>query len=48
MIFPQILSTTLKVFSIVNKMIKKIKNKTLASRKICELVNNKTMGVQIS
>ena len=44
MIYPKIWSTTLKVFSIVNKMIKKI----LASRNTYELVNNKTMGVQTS
>ena len=44
MIYPKIWSTTLKVFSIVNKMIKKI----LASRNTCELFNNKTMGVQTS
>ena len=44
MIYPKIWSTTSKVFSIVNKMTKKI----LASRNTYELFNNKTMGVQTS
>ena len=39
MIYPKIWSTTLKVFSIVNKMIKKI----LASRNTYELVNIKDL-----
>ena len=46
MIFLQIWLTTLKVFSVANKM--KKKKKILVSRNTYELFNNKTMGVQIN